>query len=97
VQIINLRLVIVGRSAKPSFPALPEVPGPAIASGTLNVSIDGAKRAVPVFARADLKPGQTFQSPAIVTQSDCTTCIPSGFDGRVDAYGNLILALGRAD
>ena len=35
--------------------------------------------------------GRDIEAPAIVTQSDCTTCIPVGFTGRVDAYGNLIL------
>jgi N-methylhydantoinase A len=50
-----------------------------------------------VFARASLAPGQTFEGPAIVTQSDCTSCIPGGFRARVDAYRNLILTRGDAD
>jgi N-methylhydantoinase A len=92
VQVINLRLVIVGKSPKPHFPASPEEKAPAVASETRRVFLDGAERDVPVFDRARLRAGQFFQSPAIVTQSDCTTCIPVGFEGRVDAYGNLILA-----
>jgi N-methylhydantoinase A len=91
VQIINLRLVIIGQSAKPRFPAAPERPEPAVARETRRVFLDGAERVVPVFARADLTPGQHFAAPAIVTQSDCTTCIPDGFNGRIDTYGNLIL------
>jgi N-methylhydantoinase A len=91
VQIINLRLVVIGQSAKPHFRAAPERPQEAVARETRRVFLDGAERAVPVFARADLTPGQRFSAPAIVTQSDCTTCIPDGFSGRIDAYGNLIL------
>jgi N-methylhydantoinase A len=48
-----------------------------------------------VFARSALAPGQTLEGPAVVTQSDCTTCIPDGFRGRVDAYRNLILTARR--
>ncbi len=91
VQVINLRLVITGESPKPTFPRLPEKPGPAPSRENWRVYLEGSERDVPVYARADLAPGQTFTSPAIVTQSDCTTCIPAGFAGRVDAYRNLIL------
>jgi N-methylhydantoinase A len=91
VQLINLRLVIIGQSAKPTFRAAPERRQAAQARETRQVFLDGAARDVPVYARADLAPGQFFTAPAIVTQSDCTTCILDGFDGRIDAYGNLIL------
>jgi len=72
---------------------MPERNEQAAATETRRVFLDGADREVPVFARAELQAGQFFQSPAIVTQSDCTTCIPGGFAGRVDAYGNIILTL----
>jgi N-methylhydantoinase A len=93
VQIINLRLVIIGQSAKPTFRAAEERRQPAQTEATRRVVLDGAEHDVPVYERAQLTPGQFFAAPAIVTQSDCTTCIPGGFSGRVDAYGNLILTL----
>jgi N-methylhydantoinase A len=96
VQIINLRLVIVGRGAKPQFAATPEHQQPAVAREQRRVFMDGAERDVPVFARDDLTAGRFFTAPAIVTQSDCTTCIPAGFAGQVDAYGNLILSFDGA-
>jgi len=97
VQIINLRLVIAGESPKPQFPRTPEVAGAAQPSGQARVFLDGAERDIPVFARTSLSPGQIFAGPAVVTQSDCTTCIPGGFRARVDAYRNLILIRGDAD
>ncbi len=96
VQIINLRLVIAGESPKPQFPRTPEVAGAASPSDRARVFLEGAERDIPVFARASLAPGQTFEGPAVVTQSDCTTCIPGGFHARVDAYRNLILTRGVA-
>jgi N-methylhydantoinase A len=96
VQVINLRLVIVGQSPKPEFPRATEVRVPAKPSGTWRVYHDGAEHEVPVFTRSDMMAGHYFKSPAIVTQSDCTTCIPAGFLGRVDSYRNLILTLDRS-
>jgi N-methylhydantoinase A len=91
VQIINLRLVIAGESPKPHFPRTPEIPGRAEPSGRAHVFFEGSERAIPAFERVGLTPGQTFEGPAVVTQSDCTTCIPRGYSARVDAYRNLIL------
>jgi N-methylhydantoinase A len=96
VQIINLRLVVIGSGAKPQFTATPEHRAAAVPTERRRVFIDGAERDVPVFARADLTPGRFFTAPAIVTQSDCTTCIPAGFAGKVDRYGNLILSFDGA-
>jgi N-methylhydantoinase A len=96
VQVINLRLVIVGQSPKPSVPRAQEVPSPARPSATWRVYLDGAERDVPVFARSEMTAGQYFTSPAVVTQSDCTTCIPGGFRLRVDPYRNLILTLDKS-
>ncbi|GJD53021.1 Acetone carboxylase beta subunit [Methylobacterium crusticola] len=89
VQIISLRLVISGRTAKPRFPRHPLTPGAAPAAASAQVWLDGAARRVAVYARADLLPGQTFAGPAVVTQDDCTTVLPPGFAARVDEYANL--------
>ena len=91
VQVINLRMVIVGWSPKPRFPEsrrVDEVPEP---RRRLRVFMDGAVREVPLFVRTDLVPGHRFSGPAVVAQSDCTTCVPAGLGGEVDGFGNLIL------
>ncbi|MBL8671193.1 MAG: hydantoinase/oxoprolinase family protein [Alphaproteobacteria bacterium] len=93
VQMINLRLVVIGESPKPSFKKLPDTREPAKPAATIEVTLDGAKQSVPFYRRVDLKPGQRFSGPAVVAQDDCTTCVPGGFAIAVDAYGNLRLTL----
>ncbi|MGI9333700.1 MAG: hydantoinase/oxoprolinase family protein [Gammaproteobacteria bacterium] len=93
VQIINLRLVIVGQSPKPRF-----VPGDPVSSvprpiKQIRVYLDGGTMEVPLYDRGDLETGHEIEGPAVVAQSDCTTCVPRGLRGRVDAYRNLILSL----
>ena len=93
VQIINLRLVIVGASPKPEFPASDLVSGEATPQQQLRVFVDGEAREIPLFTRETMLPGQAFNGPCVVAQSDCTTCVPGNMTGSVDAYGNLILEL----
>jgi N-methylhydantoinase A len=88
--------VIAGESPKPQFSRAPEIAGSAKPCGQARVFVDGAERDIPVFARATLVPGQSFEGPAVVTQSDCTTCIPGDFRARVDGYRNLILTRSAA-
>ncbi len=97
VQVINLRLVIVGECPKPEFPRHDEVDGAAAAAGSIQVFLAGATREVPLYARSELRPGQRFDGPAVIAQSDCTTCVPEGLAGRVDPYGNLILSSDTAN
>ena len=44
-----------------------------------------------IYPRVDLKAGQSFEGPAIVTQDDTTTCVLLNHSVSVDPLGNLIL------
>jgi N-methylhydantoinase A len=90
-QIINLRLVILGPSPKPEFKPLPSSDASPRPEKSAFVYYDGKARPVPLYARRALLAGQRFAGPAVIAQDDCTTCIPEGYDVRVDAYGNLLL------
>jgi N-methylhydantoinase A len=92
VQVISLRLVITGKTAKPEFPRHAPITGAATPFRHADVWIGGARRSVAVFRRADLRPGETFAGPAVVTQDDCTTVVPPGMTARVDEYANLRIA-----
>ncbi len=89
IQVISLRLVISGKTAKPAFPRHELKPGTAQPIRQAEVWLDGAQRQIDLYRRADLIPGQTFAGPAVVTQDDCTTVVPPGYVTRVDEYANL--------
>ncbi|MEQ1616254.1 MAG: hydantoinase/oxoprolinase family protein [Hyphomicrobiaceae bacterium] len=93
VQIINLRLVIIGNSPKPEFKPRPHVGGAAKPHRLIDVYLDGKQTRTPLYMRDGLKPGQTFEGPAVIAQPDTTTCVPAGFTGSIDAYGHIILTL----
>jgi N-methylhydantoinase A len=92
VQVISLRLIITGKTAKPEFPRHAPISGAATPFRQAEVWIGGARRTIAVYRRADLKSGETFAGPAVVTQDDCTTVVPPGMTARVDEYANLRIA-----
>lgn len=89
LQVIAVRLIITGATAKPSVPRRELQLGPAPEAGRANVWLDGEWRSAALFERAALVSGQSFTGPAVVMQEDCTTIVPPGFAGRVDEYSNL--------
>ena len=95
VQVIAIRLVISGRTPKPSFPKLPLVSGSPKAADTIEAFVDGKRRKLALYRRADIAPGQSFEGPAVIAQDDCTTVVLPGFTVRADEYANLRIT--RAD
>ncbi len=93
VQIMNLRLVVAGAIEKPTLKALPPADGPADPVRDVQVWFGGEQITVPLYERDRLRAGQTLAGPAVIAQSDTTSCIPDGFMGTVDAHGSIILAL----
>jgi N-methylhydantoinase A len=95
VHVVNLRLVATANGSKPEIEAAALVEGQAKPARHVAVNLDGKAVDAGLYLRDALLPGQTFAGPAIVLQSDTTSCIPAGFDARIDAYGNIVL-LNRA-
>ncbi len=93
MQVINLRLVIAGRTPKPVLPPLARATGAPVPVGEAVARLDGADRRLPLYRRADLLAGHAFTGPAVVLQDDCTTVVTPGSAVTVDAFGNLIIAV----
>ncbi|MFM0662288.1 hydantoinase/oxoprolinase family protein [Paraburkholderia sediminicola] len=91
IQIVALRLVIASITPKPALERVAESRETPIPVREIEVWLDDAARRVPLYRRADLRAGQAFEGPAVVSQDDATTCVLPGFSATVDPYGNLVL------
>jgi N-methylhydantoinase A len=91
IQIVNLRLVIVGATPQPTFPTTPRQTSTPRILNNIEVWYDGSMQTMQLFLRDDLLHGHRLAGPAIIAQEDTTICIPAGFSGEVDAHGNLHL------
>jgi len=91
VMLVNLRTIAVGQRTSAELPH-----SGSVATGAPKV---WQRRQVhfngwydtPIYQRADLAPGMSFDGPAIVEQSDTTTVVEPGMDVTVDAKGNLLV------
>ena len=91
LQVINLRLIVIGIPPKPEIAKLEESLERPRPVGETPIYCDGERMTAQVYRRADLKAGQRFDGPAIVTQDDTTTCVLNDYTVSVDTLGNLIL------
>lgn len=89
VQVVALRVVAAGTIAKPQLAPIDHADAPPAPFAHARVWLHSGWHPVPLYDRAALRAGPGFPGPAIVTQSDCTTCVLPGFTSDIDAYGNL--------
>jgi N-methylhydantoinase A len=98
IEIVNMRVKLTGRLAKPPLPKL-AASDPGVPTGRRQVCFDsGDWHDTPVFRRSDLAPGQILPGPAVAEQMDSTLLVFPGDTATVDDWGNLIIELsqGRA-
>ncbi|GAA5077895.1 N-methylhydantoinase A [Thermocatellispora tengchongensis] len=95
LQILNLRVRGIGRTARPELVTRPPGdgdPGRALL-GRREAYDFGARAVVPfdVYDRALLEPGDAFAGPALVDEGTSTTVVPSGQRVEVDPHGYLLV------
>lgn len=93
VEVVTVRVTAIGKVPTPELPRLPlegTDSSQAVAYRT-EVYFDGSWIPTAVYERGLLKPGNSFNGPALVRQDDCTTVIHPGQSVRVDDLLNLIV------
>ena len=95
-EIVNLRVLGELVGGELGLEPLPVEPGAgAVAVGTRPAwsARERRMRAFSVFDRDRLRPGMTFDGPAIVEEASATTIVDDGGKVEVDAYGSLVIAV----
>ena len=93
IQLVSVKAKAVGTLPAPAIPRLEPRPDAAPSGERETVFERGRPRRCPVYRRSDLAPDQTVHGPAIVEQLDTTVIVFPGDRMRVDAWGNLVIAL----
>ena len=91
IQVINLRMVIIGEPKKPEFKPFDKKVSAVQPSQEIMVFENGNANPGKIYKRSEMRTGDKILGPAVIIQDDCTTCVPTGFDVLVDGYGNLII------
>jgi N-methylhydantoinase A len=95
VEIVNLRVAMVGKRPTISFPPLHEK-GAAQPVGHRNAYFEDVRRPVncPVYWRDDLSTGNTIDGPALIQEHGTTTVLFAGDCCTVAPSGELAIAIG---
>lgn len=91
IQVINLRMVIIGEPKKPEFKPFDKKLSAVQPIKEIGVFENGNTNQGKIYKRSEMRAGDKILGPAVIIQDDCTTCVPTGFDVLVDGYGNLII------
>ena len=94
IQLVSVKAKAVGDLPAPPVPRLPPAPDAAPCGERVTVFERGRAHPSPVYRRTDLAPHQVVHGPAIVEQLDTTVIVFPGDRMTVDAWGNLVIALG---
>ncbi|AEF96043.1 hydantoinase/oxoprolinase family protein [Methanotorris igneus] len=89
VEFVNARVTIVGLLTKPEikYNEIKEyVPKPKCYR---KVYFSNGWEETPIYNRDKLRPGATFEGPAIVEEYDSTIVIPPNYHAIVDGYGSI--------
>lgn len=93
IQIINIRMLASNKVSKPKISKI------RLASNTSEIAKHGAQniwksndiKKYDTYRRSKLCAGHVIHSPAIIQEKQATTVINSGWQLKVDLYGNLII------
>ena len=95
VELVNLRLVAVGRIRKPGLrqrkAAGRDLSSALKAVASVYFDESGGYVSCPLYDRYRLEPGHRIEGPAVVVELDSTTVIHPGWLAEVDSHDNLIL------
>jgi len=93
IELINVRLVAVGRTAPFWFPEQPQERSTPTASGSRSVFLPGSehRQQIEIFDSETVGRGALIDGPALVEGRATSVLITNGWRLEVDAYGNYVL------
>lgn len=92
-ELINLRVVAMGRSADLPAREIPAGDGNPAAAKVRDheIWVDGKTHAAVIYDRSKLRSGDKINGAAVVTEMDSTALILPGHVGTVDHVGNILI------
>jgi N-methylhydantoinase A len=92
VEIVNVRCRATGATEKPPAEKIAARSGfEKIPTQAFALAFEDRKQSARAYQRDDLRAGDRFSGPAVVSEYSATTLIPPLWRARVDHYGQLLL------
>jgi N-methylhydantoinase A len=99
IEVVNVRVRAIGRVTPPLIPQSPlETTDASVAKwGDRVVVMDQGMQTVPFYRGNCLCPGHEVSGPAIVVLDDTTVYLGPSDHATIDAYSNMVIAVGATD
>lgn len=91
VEIINIRLTVVGRIAKPEFAEPPSNGAPAVKVRDASIFLDDREMIAPVFRREEIQIDQSIPGPCLIEAPDTTILVVPDYTATMKPYGILMI------
>lgn len=93
VEIVNLRVRAIGITDKPRIRKIAKAvqSGKMRTAASLDCILDGKRQTAALIDREQLRHGDSFAGPAVISEYSATTLVPAGWQVQVDAYGQIML------
>jgi len=99
VDLVNCRAIAIARLPRPALAPAPlgEPDASAARRGVRTAWLPGTEdgRPVALYDGERLLPGMALSGPALVERRDTTILVPAGDAAQVDAWGSLVIEVGR--
>jgi len=98
VEIVNLRVRATGITDKPRIEKIARAAknSKVRAYESLDCVLNGKRQKAAWIARQELRGGNWFQGPAVISEYSATTLVPAGWRAQVDAHGQILLTQAKA-
>ncbi len=92
-ELVNLRAVVQGKATTVKAQQIDKggTDPSAAVMATHTVYMDGKDQKAKLYDRSKFKAGNVVKGPAIVLEMDSTTVIQTGYVGKVDSYGTILI------
>lgn len=90
IELVTARLTAFVERPELKLPELPDATATLKATGVSDIHATGS---VPQLRRVDLRPGHSWQGPALVLEETATLWLPEGWSLAVSPHGHLLLEL----
>ncbi|MFD0557305.1 hydantoinase B/oxoprolinase family protein [Stackebrandtia endophytica] len=91
IEAVAVEMVSPAAELQPGGGSVPEEGGEPEPVDTVTLYESGARLSVPLYRRADLRPGSRLSGPAVIAESGATTVVDTGWRAEITAAGDMMM------
>ena len=94
-EVVNVRVIAIGRRPKPGFPPLAERKNGAPAVSYRSVNMGAGSANTPVYSRENLLRGDRISGPAVIEEASATTLVGPGDIAELSEHGFIVIHINK--